>query len=320
MGVSDNPYDSMDDNPEYESLLPNSEDGMLEHDPDNPDPGCMHPWHLLSFLEGGLGLACEACLRTWILEDEPEELADALLSVWQSAKTEFALLESRHNATVELLEDMTDKRCCRVCGRWQSTGSVVRAGYLTTCPEHLGAGLSRVDDQDDIPFEEAVTRLQARLDDGTLESIWTVERNIAAYPRLAEALGRTMAVVRDQRIQIETPRATLLGLPNDTTVGQVADALAAALELDNPRTRAGITYLLAMLVETDQSVKLVEPGQTSFPVNPTDRALIVLDLCRSDLPEVIEFSGDMADVIVRSIAERASDLLAPDATNAGATE
>lgn len=317
-GVQDDSYDDAFDDAfddaAWDRVTSDDLNGMLEQNPDHPDPGCQHPWHQLSFLDGDLGLACIGCMRTWLLEDE-EDLPDALLSVWQSAKSEFSHIEARTRAMTHMLEEHTGLRSCRTCGTWGPPEGFVTAGDLYVCPEHMGAALARLEDEDDVPVLDAVNQLSAWLNTGTLNDVWLAERNIAAYPPLAEALGRTMGVLREQKIELPGELADRLGVTSEATVGLVTDALAEALELDYPRSRAGLIYLLAMLAEA-QGQSPVEVGEVgssrsyaSFPVNPTDRALIVLDLCRSDLPETVEFSGDMADDVVRSIAERASDLL-----------
>ena len=280
-------------------------------DPDSreleADPGCLHPWNQLNFLEGDQGLACTECFRTWLFEDE-EELPDAVLSLWQSARTEFSLLEGKIGRLTSFLEQMTPSTCCRHCGVWANAGDLAAIGGVSTCPQHIGAHLARLDDgSHELPISDAVGQLTSWAEEGTLQGQWLIEQNIAAWPALAEMLGRTMEVLRDQKVTLSAPLEEALNLPQDALLGAACDSLAEALDLDTPVSRAGLTYLLGLLASSTSRAS----NDPAFPQRPTDRAIILMDLCRSDMPEDIEFTGDMADDVVRSIGERARDLLEP---------
>lgn len=271
------------------------------------DPGCLHPWNQLNFLEGDQGLACTECFRTWLFEDE-EELPDAVLSLWQSARTEFSLLERKIGRLTSFLERITPSTCCRHCGTWADPDALVAVGGVSACPQHIGAHLARLDDgSHELPISDAVGHLTSWAEDGTLQGQWLIEQNIAAWPALAEMLGRTMEVLREQAVAVPQPLQEALGLPGNAQLGLACDSLAEALDLDTPLSRAGLTYLLGLLA----APKGNESNDSAFPHRPTDRAIILMDLCRSDMPEDIEFTGDMADDVVRSIGERARDLLDP---------
>lgn len=289
---------------------------------DEPDPGCPHPWYRLDFISDDLGLGCSRCGSAWLLDDEGDA-QEALLVVWQAARIELEQSASRHEAMAAVVEQLSGKRHCRACDVWGESDAFVDVDGVATCRHHLGADLAQMDNP--------ALRLEAvcsfMVDQGWMASAdplvqWTLERNILEFPPIGETVGRVDELLPDIRMVLDARTADVLGIPTDTCVGQAASALAGMLGLDEPSARPSLVFLLGIIAQVDvhfrgaERPELDRAASEAIPVHGTHRAIIVMDLCRSDMPSMGTFTGDMADDLVSSVALRAAEVFLSDSARA----
>lgn len=284
-------------------------------DSEEPDPGCVHPWYRLDFVSDEPGLGCSRCGQAWLF-DEDDDAKEGILVVWQAARHEFERLARRHDALADVVEGLSGLRHCQSCDTWAAPDTFATFGRFAACPHHVGATLATLEDPSQV-FVEASTWL---VDAGFIASVepmsqWIVETNVLDFPPLGDAFGRPDDAVPDTVIRIQSSVAEKLGVPQNTTVGAVTEAIAEKLSLDMPSTRPSWTFMLGVIACVNQAAQTGTPVHTASalksvtPVHGTHRAVIVMDLCRSDMPDEGTFTGDMADDLVQSLGARAFDLL-----------
>jgi hypothetical protein len=300
-----------------------AEDGdehSSEHDEDDEDegiadPGCMHPWYRLDFVDDAAGLGCSRCGTAWIL-DEEEEVEDAVMVVWQAARVEFERLQSRHDSMASVVESLSGLRHCHSCDRWGPPAEFAQVSGMHCCPHHVGAMLAQMSDPRD-SFHAAAEWL---IDSGHMGSLspmrqWLVETNILDFPPLEDACGRADDVLNGVKVTVSGRTAARLGTPEELTVAALAGRVAELLDLDEPTTRPATVFLLGLAAHADNRLRagmVLEANAIvadATPTHGTYRAIIVMDLCRSDMPDEGTFTGDMADDLVRALGLRAVEVL-----------
>lgn len=289
-----------------------SEDELAFDWLDEADPGCAHPWYRLDFVEDNQGLGCSQCGRAWLLEDE-EDAQDALLVTWQSARLAFEQLQERHDRLAEALSHVLPLRHCRACDAWASEDQLARVGPYAACVTHLGALAAREAGDPDI-VDSVAEQLGSYAASQALADHWLVERNIADWSELRVYLGRDDETFSAAAVNVPELIAARLGVSPRSSMSELVGALATALDLPAPLSRPGSVFLLGILAEYHAARG--ESGdavvERAFPVHRTHRAVVVIDLCRDDIPEDASFTGDMADDLVRMLAGRAVAVLDGD--------
>jgi hypothetical protein len=281
-------------------------------DPGAPDPGCLHEWQHLSFSDDeDEDLLCHRCGRLWIVEEDPRE---AMLTVWQSSRLGFHRISRRIDRLAGLLETMTGTVHCGWCDVWKEDGEgLVKLGSRHACPEHVGQLLSSLPEAEE-EHEDAerwLERLRANNPDD-LYALWLHEKAVVECPELPES-DTYAELVGEQTVRTEGAWATLLGLGDLATVNQVVRNVSRFLELPVPVSRPGRTLILGAIARgawaaeirslLDETI-LTEILQEIVPTENRERATVVLDLYRGEIPEDGTLSGDMADDLVEALVVR----------------
>lgn len=310
--------DDGDDTPSFEGDDALWFEGAAGVDPDMPDPGCQHDWRNLAFAEGDDGLACTRCGRLWYVDDDDGR--DALLSLWHSTRRGLAKLEQTQEKLVALVEALTGKARCHWCDRWDDEDCLVVLAERRACPEHVGCLLGAVvpadDDELDYGFDWAAGMVLAQPTD--LYSCWLADKTALECDALdrgaldAGLLGQTIVVTQD-------PWRRVLQLPDEAPLNDIVAAVAVLLELPRPVSRPGRNLLLGVLARTAMvsdlkpllgDDQLPDILLEAAPSTNRDRATVVLDLFRHEMPEDGTVSGDMADDLVEAFVHRAAGELA----------
>lgn len=294
-------------------------EGASGVDPDTPDPGCQHDWRNLAFVEPDEGLVCTRCDRVWAVDND--DARDAMLSLWHSTRRGLLQLQQTQDKLVVLVEALTGKVRCHWCDDWDDAERLVTIDRRRACPEHLGSLLGSVVPVDDDEIEHAFDWLCSQLRErpGDLYAYWLADKAALECPDLDDgpldgfALGHAVVATR-------SPWREVLRLGDEATVNDVIAAVARLLELPRPASRPGRNLLLGVLARTEWAL---HPGSVlsdellpavlldAAPSNNRDRATVVLDLFRHEMPVDGTVSGDMADDLVEALVHRAAAELAP---------
>lgn len=281
-------------------------------DPDTPDPGCLHEWQHLTFGEAEEDdLVCRRCGRIWMVGEDPRE---ALLTVWQASRVGFHRIQRKLDRLANLLETMTGTSHCHWCDLWKDEeDGLVRIGCRRACPEHVGQLVSSLGDVDEehADAQAWLTKLHEE-NPRNLYAAWLQEKALVECPEIRP--GATDAEAAGER-EVETPGAwaTLLGLGETSTVNQLVRATSRFLDLPVPVSRPGRALLLGAVARAvwaaelrsllDESI-LTELLQEIVPTENRERATVILDLYRGEIPEDGTLSGDMADDLVEALVVR----------------
>ena len=293
-------------------------EGAAGVDPDMPDPGCQHDWRNLTFTEGDDGLVCTRCGRLWYIDDDDGR--DAMLSLWHSTRRGLAKLEQTQEKLVALVEALTGKARCHWCDRWDDEACLVVLGERRACPEHVGCLLGAVvpadDDELDHGFDWAAGMVLAQPSD--LYSCWLADK--AALECDALDRGSLDASLLSQNVvTTQDPWRSALRLGNEAAISDIVAAVAVLLELPRPVSRPGRNLLLGVLARTAMvsglkplmgDERLFDILLEAAPSTNRDRATVILDLFRHEMPEDGTVSGDMADDLVEAFVHRAAGELA----------
>jgi hypothetical protein len=282
-------------------------------DPDAPDPGCVHEWQHIQFLDEEDGdLACGRCGRVWIVEEDPRE---AMLALWQSSRLGLRRMQHRLDRIAALLETVTGTLHCHWCDLWQDdTDALVPLGGRHACPEHIGQLLATKSPVDEREIAAARAWFRVLRTDTELYAAWLDEKAAVECPELpeheneAEELGERIVATNGAW-------ATLLGVGEESTVNQLVRATSRFLELPTPVSRPGRALILGCLARTEWAADvrsllneqiLSEILQEAIPTENRERATVVLDLYRDDMPDGGTLAGDMADDLIEALVLRIS--------------
>lgn len=282
-------------------------------DPDAPDPGCVHEWQHIQFLDEEDGdLACGRCGRVWIVEEDPRE---AMLALWQSSRLGLRRMQHKLDRIAALLETVTGTLHCHWCDLWQDdTDAVVPLGARHACPEHIGQLLATKSPLDERELAAARAWFRVLRTDTELYAAWLQEKAAIECPELpeheneAEELGERI-------VTTDGAWATLLGVGEKSTVNQLVRATCRFLELPTPVSRPGRALILGCLARTEWAADvrsllneqiLSEILQEAIPSENRERATVVLDLYRDDMPDGGTLDGDMADDLIEALVLRIS--------------
>jgi hypothetical protein len=286
-------------------------------DPDTPDPGCVHEWQHIQFIDEEDGdLACQRCGRIWVVDEDPRE---AVLALWQSSRLGIRRLQRTVERLAAVVETVTGTAHCHWCDIWKDDqDGLVALGTRHACPEHIGQLLASKSPAEENELAAARAWFRDLRDSRDLYAAWLEEKAAVECPELTEE--DVEAEELGERI-VATPGAwaTLLGVGEATTVNQLVRATSRLLELPAPVSRPGRALILGCLARAQWAAALrslmhepilSEILQEAIPTENRERATVVLDLYRDDMPEEGTLAGDMADDLIEALVLRIAAELA----------
>lgn len=280
-------------------------------DPDNIDPSCRHPHTRLILLDDEV-LSCGLCGTQWDADGE------CMPVVWGSFQTALTESASRYASMATVLENITGQKHCSYCGEWGLASSYVALYGVHLCAEHVGDYCFLNSDEE--LDEGLVDWMLSLVDSGlNLESAWVVERISSEY---RTDLNDYFDDVHsgDTPVIVDAALLRTVGGARETTIRTIAKAVTKLLGLPDAASRHGRATVIGLLA-TGYSAVVDNPTidddaltlelARALPTRGIHRATVVMDLYRDEIPFDVSVNGELADSLLRALAQSSAAVLGP---------
>lgn len=233
-------------------------------------PECEHPWASLVLIEGQwqpAAMVCEECGGRWDMadgdvEERLEATSAALVALAKAASTRQAETEQRLFMLERYLGTHLGAGRCDFCDALVPAASMMAVGTeISVCAEHVPEAIGHM-----LEGPDRARALRAA-------SIWIhgwqvppadlrkvrIAAGLAALTNSHPLPGDALECAADTAdVVIHGRLAAFLGVPPQTTVMAVLQALAGRLDVSAPRTAPGRALLITLLCALDRALNGLE--------------------------------------------------------------
>jgi hypothetical protein len=308
------------------NLPDDGRDDDFDDENDHVHVECTHPWWDLDFLPEDDGIGCSLCGQTW----ESEELLEAVVVVWNSAKYALNTQGERIEALEDLVGSALSMSRCMLCGRWGGTDEWVDFGDShQTCPDHVGDFVELGEHPEMLDAAKEWVTGRGVLTDSTTLGRWQWERNAMASKTLSDLVGDgDDGAALEREVHLTKEMSRTLGIPALVPVKVVAATVAQKLDLDPPSARISAAFMLGLVAESERQLhRWRKDHGNAIPVreqieviadtvsdeiaprHPDLRAMIIVDLYGKDFSDDLEFDVEMSDGLLDMLGHRGADIL-----------
>jgi len=280
-------------------------------DPDNVDPSCRHPYASLVLLDDST-LSCCLCGSQWDVD------GDSTIVLLGSFRVALAENEYRYQEMAKTLENITGQRHCAYCGKWGLESKYVAIYDLHLCPEHIGdyCFCNNDDEQDAELVDWMMSTAEAGID---LRTAWILERIASEYkPDLNDYFNNVNS--GSIPVTVDDGMRKILGLGKRTDIRNISNATTALLGLPNAASRHGRATVLGLLATGFSAVEdnpfidddsLTVELAYALPTRGINKATVVMDLYRDEIPDGVLVNGELADGLLEALAQSSAAVLGP---------